>query len=92
MSINNLPEEEQSINPAENQDASNLMDSIKDQAESLQAQAGEKLEEFKEQAEEKLEEFKEQAEEKLEELKDVAGNLWNKVTNMFDGKEEEKKD
>ena len=34
------------------------MDSIKEQAESLQAQAGEKLEEFKEQAEEKLEEFK----------------------------------
>jgi F0F1-type ATP synthase membrane subunit b/b' len=81
MSINNLPEEEQTINPAENQEGSNLVDSIKDQAESLQAQA-----------EEKLGEFKEQAEEKIEELKDVAGNLWNKVTNMFDGKEEEKKD
>ena len=81
MSINNLQEEEQTINPAENQEGSNLMDSIKDQAESLQAQAGEKLEEFKE-----------QAEEKLEELKDVAGNLWNKVTDMFEGKEEEKKD
>ena len=47
MSINNLPEEEQSINPAENQEASNLMDSIKDQAENLQTQAEEKLEEFK---------------------------------------------
>ena len=81
MSINNLPEEELPINAPENQEASNLVDSIKDQAESLQAQAGEKLEEFKE-----------QAEEKLEELKDVAGNLWNKVTDMFDGKEEEKKD
>ena len=54
MSINNLPEEEQSINPAENQEASNLMDSIKDQAENLQTQAEEKLEEFKVQAEEKL--------------------------------------
>ena len=92
MSINNLPEEEQTINPAENQEVTNLMDSIKDQAENLQTQAEEKLEEFKGQAEEKLEEFKVQAEEKLEELKDVAGNLWNKVTNMFDGKEEEKKD
>ena len=64
MSINNLPEAEQTINPAGNQEVSNLMDSIKDQAKNLQTQA-----------EEKLEEFKGQAEERLEELKDVAGNL-----------------
>ena len=78
MSINNLPEEEQSINPAENQEASNLMDSIKDQAENLQTQAEEKLEEFKGQAEEKLEEFKGKVlfPEKLE----LANKMLEKVT------------
>jgi len=92
MSITNLPEEAQNAHEAEQAETNHLMDSLKDQAENLQSQAEAKLEEFKEQAEEKLEEFKEQAEEKLEELKDVAGNLWNKVTSIFEGKEEEKKD
>ena len=81
MSITNLPEEAQNAHEAEQAETNHLMDSLKDQAENLQSQA-----------EAKLEEFKEQAEEKLEELKDVAGNLWNKVTSIFEGKEEEKKD
>jgi F0F1-type ATP synthase membrane subunit b/b' len=47
------------------------------------------LETLKEQAED----LKEQAEEKLEELKEQAGNLWDKVTHIFDNdKKEENKD